>query len=123
MTVQSGKKSEIVKAFLDLITESQKDAEWAKKNRAEQDALTQDLLHKLELGGYKGRNKVATRLAQCRRRRRIYKDVEQEASTIIAWTKSYEGRDVLKQLKEMLGKLRTVEQYHENREYKPRIDK
>lgn len=115
------KKSEIVKAFLDLIDDSAKDASWARNNRIEQDKITQDLLHKLELGKYKERNKVATRLVKCRRDRRQYKDVEEEAEAIIAWTKTKEGERVLKDLKKMLGELRKVENYHENRSYRPRV--
>lgn len=115
------KKSEIVKAFLDLIEESKKDASWARDKRVEQDQITQDLLHKLELGGYKDRGKVATRLVKCRRERRKYKDIEEECGAIIAWTSSREGEKVLHDLKTMLGKLRQVEKYHENRMYKPRI--
>ena len=118
---QEMKNSEIVKAFLDLIEESKTKAHWAKEGRIEQDKLTQDLLHKLELGGYKDRNKVATKLVKCRKERRRYKDVEEEACTIIEWTMSREGEDVLRKLKHMLGELRQVEKYHENRVYKPRV--
>jgi len=118
---QKMKSSEIVKAFLDLIDDSKTKARWAREGRIEQDKLTQDLLHKLELGGYKDRNKVATKLVRCRRERRRYKDVEEEANTIIDWTLSREGEDVLRKLKHMLGELRQVEKYHENRVYKPRV--
>lgn len=115
------KNSEIVKAFLDLIDESRTKAHWAREGRVEQDKLTQDLLHKLELGGYKDRNKVATKLVKCRKERRRFKDIEEEASAIIAWTNSKEGEKVLRELRHMLGDLRQVEKYHENRTYRPRV--
>ena len=117
------KKSDIVKAFLDLIDESQEEYETAYEKVGECDRLTQDLLHKLELGGYKNRNRVATELARCRHERRAYKDVREEAEVIIGWTTSKEGARALNLIRNMLGDLRKVEQYHENRSYKPRVKK
>ena len=36
---------------------------------------TQDILHQIELGSYKSRNKFATRLATVRRKRRVVKSL------------------------------------------------
>ncbi|MBQ8665358.1 MAG: hypothetical protein IJ526_00495 [Lachnospiraceae bacterium] len=115
------KKSEIIKAFLDMIDDSEKKLRWARENRTKQDMLTQDLLHKLELGNYKSRNKIATQLAKCRKERRYYKDIEEETEAVTGWLSSAHGEQVLNELKQMLGTIRKVEKYHENRTYKPRV--
>ena len=115
------KKSEIIKEFLDMVAESSHQLEWASEERSKQEKLTQDLLHKLELGGYKDRNRVATQLAHCRQERRYYKDIEEECEIVAEWAASTAGALSINLLRKSLGDMRKVEKYHAKRSYKPRV--
>lgn len=114
------KRSETIKAFLDLMDESAKLLPMMEERMKREDDLTQDLLHAMELGdGYKERNKHATLLAQNRRDRRDCKDAIEELDLLMTWALKNSG--AVNQLKQVLGELRKVEKYHENRHYRPRV--
>lgn len=114
------KRSETIKAFLDLLDESTKLLPMMEERLKREDDLTQDLLHAIELGdGYKERNKHATLLAKNRRDRRGCKDAIEELNLLTAWALKNSG--AINQLKQVLGELRKVEKHHENRHYNPRV--
>ncbi|MCO7121668.1 hypothetical protein NIA71_06855 [Ihubacter massiliensis] len=71
-------KSETLSDFLSLIEECQQKRPWAEECLKNEDLLTQDYLHKLELGTYKGRTKIATAISINRKNRR-YSKVLKEA--------------------------------------------
>ena len=91
----------------------------------EQDKLTQDYLHDIELGGLscKERSKVATKLQENRKNRRYYKDVVEELQPIIDFLNDNANRGFVNKLKEVLGKVRKAEFYHSNRTYFPRVER
>lgn len=117
----SVKKSETLAAFLNMIVESREAHAFAYTQVGTQDKLTQDLLHELELGKYETRRKTATTLANCRKERRYYKDIVEETELLCDWAEEFQT--ALRQLQEVLGKMRKVEKYHENRTYSPRVKK
>ena len=88
----------------------------------EQDALQQDLLHKLEIENLTRdeRAKLATELRDCRRLRRKHKDVVEELEPIAGYCGTTAGMQAVKQLSRFVGELRKVENYHQNRHYVPR---
>ena len=87
----------------------------------EQEKLTQDILHKMEDEKTKNseRNKLATKLAICRRDRRYYKDRVQELEPMIKFIQ--ENRKMTNVLKQVLGEVRKIERYHADRTYYPRV--
>ena len=117
------KGSEIIKEFLDYLQDCQAKHTYAYDNVHEQDKLSQDLLHKLELEESKAkeRNSVARELQINRKDRRYYKDVVEETEPI----KKYilENKKSVDTLKLVLGEIRKVENYHSNRSYVPKSEK
>lgn len=97
------------------------------------DKLKCDLLHKLELGHYKDRNeekRIQTQLKYCLKDRRYYKDRVEELEPFVGLflSKEKDRENIVKncnaainQLKNSLGSIRSAENYHASRTYKPRI--
>jgi len=87
------------------------------------DGLTQDYLHKLELGNldYRARAKVATAIAQCRSQRRECKDTVAILEPLVQFLESDKGKNLMNLMKEVLGKTRRVEKAMETRTYYPRV--
>ena len=106
--------------FLDT---ARQDYTWSVEKVNEMEALTQDLLHKLELDGlmYDARAKLATQLALCRQNRRAHKDTVLILEPLIQYLDSEKGRQFLNLLREVLGKMRKVEERMETRIYFPRV--
>lgn len=109
--------------FLNLITEAQRDYQWNYDEVNRLDRLTQDYLHKLELGGldYRGRAKVATQIKDCRQLRRASKDTVEVLEPLMEFINSDRGKNLLNLLRETLGKTRRVEQYMETRSYRRKV--
>lgn len=86
------------------------------------DDATQDILHQIELGSYKDRNKYTTQLAKIRKRRRKSKDFVDINKTFVEYIKSDEFKKVYKVLEKLLGDVRKQENYVEShRQYNARI--
>lgn len=119
------KNSEQISAFLRFCTESEKNLAGSSVRELQLNNTTQDILHDLELGdlNYKERAKVATKLAGVRRERRIEKDAIEELEDFVSWYSDPNTKRVLDQLRNVLGKVRKQEEYHENRVYKKKGDK
>lgn len=119
------KYSEKLSDFLNFIRLAQTEYKNAFDEVNTKDKQTQDYLHDLELGGltYKERCKVATQIAKCRKERRHYKDVSETLEPLALFFEDPKNIKVLNELMQILGKMRKSEQYHENRNYKPRINK
>lgn len=115
--------SEGISAICNLFDQARADYKWNGDMVVEMDGLTQDLLHSLELDGlkYEDRAKVATRLAQCRQRRREYKDTVAILEPLIQYLESEKGRQLMNLLREVLGKTRKTEERMKNRVYVPRV--
>ena len=121
MKQQTG--SDVLKEFLDYITDCQSKYNYAYENVGEQDKLSQDLLHKLELEDLpaKERNVVAKELETNRKDRRYYKDIVEITDPI----KKYyaENKKAIDNLRILLGQIRKIESYHQNRSYIPKSEK
>lgn len=96
---------------------------WCRDEVNRMDKLTQDYLHKLELGNldYRARAKVATAIAKCRCQRRKCKDTVENLEPLIQFLESEKGKNLMNLMREVLGKTRRIERNMENRVYNPRI--
>lgn len=117
------KPSEFISEFLNFVAESQVQCRIYSEEVNNQDKLTQDYLHSLELDGLKRdeRSKVATKLAINRKDRRYYKDRVEELTPIVEFFNDPVNKKVLDKMKQVLGETRKSEGYHSNRKYIPRV--
>lgn len=117
------KPSEYITEFLNFVAEAQTQHRIYEEEVNNQDKLTQDYLHKLELGELKSseRSKVATKLAVNRKDRRYYKDRVEELKPIVQLFEDPVNKKVFEKLKQVLGECRRWEGYHKDRKYKPRV--
>lgn len=115
------KCSEHISEFLNFIELVQKECNLSTDGEKKENALTQDLLHKLELENlsYSERSKVATQLKNNRRIRRKYKDKIEIYEPLIQYFN--ENKRVFELLKQVLGKVRKIETKHETRTYTPKV--
>lgn len=115
--------SEKISAVCKMLEQSVKDYEWSLSEVSRLEALQQDYLHMLELGGlkYAERAKVATKLSKCRIERRVNKDTAQTLEPLVQYMKSERGRQLLNLLREVLGKTRRIENRMQTRVYHPRV--
>lgn len=113
------KKSDVVTQFIQLTDVAKQISIVASDEVHKQDLLTNDFLHQLELGSAKERNKIATQIATSRKDRRYYKDQIEEVQALLDWMES--NKKALNDLKQVLGKMRKTEEWHEDRVYVPRV--
>ncbi len=113
--------SDKLKQFLDF----EKDCETAyglcSDNVPKLDKATQDLLHQLEFGSYRERNKTANMLAKIRRERRESKDSVALLQPLVELFSTNDGRKFIKQLQLVLGEIRKIEKNMDNRIYTPKV--
>lgn len=123
MKSEPKKLSQIISEICAFLDTSVKDYNYNYEQVQVMDKLTQDYLHKLELDGldYRERAKVATRLADCRKKRRAYKDETEILQPLVDFLQTDKGRTTLNLLKEVLGKTRKAEEKQERRIYFPRV--
>lgn len=117
------KLSENISDFLNLMSDAGASYEYMKEKLNEADKATQDILHTFELENpdYKERAKLGKELQKIRCARRAYKDSVEELSPIVLFAANY--KDCINKIKQLLGKVRKQERYHQNRQYFPRIIK
>lgn len=117
------KPSEYITEFLNFVANAQVQHRLYEEEVNNQDKLTQDFLHKLELGELKcdERSKVATKLAINRQDRRYYKDRVEELKSIVEFFNDPINKKVLDKMKQVLGETRRWESYHKDRKYIPRV--
>lgn len=117
------KFSAVISDFVKMMEDASRDYAWNYEEVNRMDKLTQDYLHKLELGnlGYKERARVATQLAQCRRARRECKDTVEVLEPLVQFLESDKGKNLYNLVREALGKTRKVEERMETRVYIPRV--
>lgn len=117
------KNSIIIENFLNMLRRSDGIALSSCSLMENENKRTQDYLHKIELDNlnYKERAKLSTKLMENRKLRRKYKDEFEENLPISEFVEA--NRQFIKKLEQLLGEIRKVEKYHENRQYYPRINK
>lgn len=120
------KQSEIISAFLKLLDDVPKEYKVACDFVNEKDKEAQDIMHEVELNQLKTNEKakLMTELQNNRRERRYWKDKVDEYQPLNDYlNQSKEFKNIINQLKQILGKVRKAEKYLEERTYKPRIRK
>lgn len=115
--------SEYITEFLNFLSSVESSYNFCLSEMKRQEQLTQDYLHSLELDNlkYEERNKVATKLAINRKDRRYYKDRVEEYEPIIKFLNEQKNKNVVNQLKQVLGECRRAENYHKDRFYIPKV--
>ena len=115
--------SNCIRDFCKMVDGAKQDYEWNREEVNRLDKLTQDYLHQLELGGldYRERAKVATKLSQCRKVRRISKDTVEILEPLMEFLQSEKGKGTLNLMREVLGKTRKVEERMETRTYRYKV--
>ncbi len=115
--------SVILKLFLDLADKSKSIYSYNLEAMKNEERITQDYLHKLELEGlnYRERSKIATKLAENRKARREFKDVVEELEPIIEFFNDPVNKRILNNMTQLLGQVRKIENYHKNRIYMPKV--
>lgn len=119
------KPSEYISEFLNFVADAQSQYRFCSEEVDNQEKLTQDYLHSLELDGLKcdERSKVATKLAVNRKDRRYYKDRVEEFEPIAKFFDDPQNKKMLDKLKQVLGQVRKAESYHKDRKYIPKVKK
>jgi hypothetical protein len=115
--------SKRISEFLNFISEAESHYKYCVDEMKNQEKLTQDYLHSLELDDLNcsERSKIATKLAINRKDRRYYKDRVEELEPIITFFEIQKNRETLNKLKQVLGACRKEEGYHKNRTYIPKV--
>ena len=115
--------SEYITEFLNFLSSVESSYKFCLAEMKKQEQLTQDYLHSLELDNlkYEERNKVATKLATNRKDRRYYKDRVEEYEPIVKFLNEQKNKNVVNQLKQVLGEVRKMENYHKDRFYIPKV--
>ena len=123
MTEDFKNVSEVICNFTSFIDEIKNSYDYIQGEIKNMDKLTQDYLHKLELeqSTYKDRSKIATKLKECRIKRRKYKDTIDIIESIYQWSVKNENAKTINQLKESLGMVRKQESLKPNRIYTYKI--
>lgn len=109
--------------FCKMVENVKNDYEWNRDEVNRLDKLTQDYLHMLELGrlDYGERAKVATKIAKCRQERRTSKDTVEMLEPLIQFLDSDRGCNMMKTMRETLGKTRKIEERMKTRVYRYRV--
>lgn len=115
--------SEQISGFLNFLTQSERDLAWNQRELDRLDKLTQDYLHKLELGNlsYDEKRKIGPQLEKIRKQRREHKDSIEVLKPIIEFLNTEIGRKSRNMLNERLGQVRKVEKSLGERMYYFRV--
>lgn len=116
------KTSERIKAFLDFVEECRELNSVARSGVGEEDKRHQDLIHAIEFEDDPDKiARIGIRLHQNRVERRVHKDLFEVTDPVVQFAQDSQNKKTLDQMRQLLGKVRKVEKYHENRVYIPRI--
>lgn len=115
------KVSEYIADFLEFIRNAQAEYGWGAEKEKEQETLTQDILHCLELeeNGYHEKARLAGCLAETRRERRQHKDAVEELMPVVEFAEK--NKKLLNEMEQMAGAVRKSERHHANRSCHPRV--
>ncbi len=107
--------------FLDYLRECVQVYRIAEDGLAEADALTQDILHSLELEKHDEAEylALARELVEARRKCRAAKDRLTITAPVLGWLEG--NQSAVKSMERLLGEIRKAERSTENRVYIPRV--
>lgn len=118
------KTSEEIKHFLDFTRDCETRYKLALEAMETENKRTQDFLHAIEFEPHsEERSKIATKMRASRITRRENKDIVEELEPMIDFLSSPANKKAVDLLSQILGRIRKVEKYHENRSYHPRVEK
>lgn len=118
-----GKVSDEIKQFLDFIRDAESRYVMCQEVVKTEESRTQDLLHAIEFeADYSNLDGLAEKLRKSRIERRENKDIVEELEPIIDFLDIQNNKKTMDQLTQLLGRVRKVEKYHENRSYHPRVE-
>ena len=114
-------KAEMIADFLELLREAENSYSFNYDSVNQMDKLKQDILHKFELQQMTESEllELDQALIDCLKQRRDYKDAVEELEPIRTFADS--NKKFVEQVKQLLGKVRKVEEYQAERSYKPRV--
>lgn len=114
--------AEQLKQFLNFVDESRRLYSLAEENVKKEEKRQIDLLHEIEFSAsYNERNKAATKLYQCRKDRRHYKDMMKRYEQVVIFLSDSQNQKMINQLRQLLGRQRREEEYLDSeRTYKMR---
>jgi hypothetical protein len=116
------KISEQIKSFLDFIDECRELNSMAYSGVGEEDKRHQDLTHAIEFEHDPEKiDRIGRRIHQNRIERRVYKDIYEITFPVVEFARDPQNKKTLDSARQLLGKVRKVESYQENRFYVPRI--
>jgi hypothetical protein len=121
MKKKEKKVSEYVEEFSKFLREYSKAYQYETSRMQYYDEGSQDLLHQIELGTSKERDKAATLLSHLRKERRVSKNFLEVYEPLYALMQSKGGVEFSKKLSEVLGEIRKIEKSQQNRIYIPRV--
>ena len=115
--------SEEIQSFLELIDHIRNDVHFWQEELTRTEQLTMDYLHQLELEetSYHDRAKIASSLMIARQQRREAKNQLEISARLLEFTESEQGKQLLNQLRQVLGATRKAEKLALNRSYMPRV--
>ncbi len=114
--------SEEIKRFIDFVDESRKEYSSAMDKMHLEEKRLQDFLHAIEFEPTaKGRSKITTKLHKSRQERRRQKDTVEELEELVKFFQEPQHKKTLDQMTQLLGRIRKVEKYHAERQYRPRV--
>ena len=115
--------SQFIKTFLDFVENAKSDDKFNLEAMKNEERITQDYLHKLELEGLncRERSKIATQLVANRQARRSYKDAVEELEPIVEFFEDPQNKKLIDHMSQLLGQVRKVENYHQRRFYAPKV--
>lgn len=116
------KCSENVADFLGFLRQAQEDYNIAKSMDSDMEKETQDILHRIELGEntYHEYAKLSRGLKEVRQKRREAKDKWTQLEPIVNWAAEHE--ETIKSIEKLLGEVRKIERFEENRYYIPKTE-
>ena len=117
------KVSEQLSDFLKFIRDCNTDKKLYTEYVETEDKKTQDILHKIELNTLKRdeKTKIVTKLQEVRRTRREFKDKIEVVEDICKYFEAPTHISMIRDLEQILGKIRKIEERQGNKIYVPRV--
>lgn len=111
----------VLRDFIKAVDTAQRENRFYTEKLSEYEGAQQDLLHQIEFGKWKDRDKWATKLAHVRQQRRYAKDKIALTEPIMLFAE--ENKAFIKKSEMVLGEVRKQTRLMKNRKYLPRVIK
>ena len=117
------KRSEVISQFLNMLRAAKTEHTGSQDRLKGYNNATQDILHDLELNEHtvEEKTELTDKIIAVRRERRIDKDTFEITEKIVEALVRSDIQNAIGVFDRLLGQVRKVENYHENRSYHPKI--